>query len=173
MAEKIIITTDAAQKTIENINPAATNATLASFGEKIAAFTNGQYLKTDRVSKINCDTEHGGGIKPAKLEPTLTLAETAITKTELAAKITTESSALIRYALLTSFTKTGDGQLYIRTAENPFYGAVPFFSSDHELSVMVPNKDYPTGLPNTQTFYIGVTETDNFAGKEVAFTITA
>ena len=66
--ENIIITSNydgvIAQKTIPNINPTVLNAQLAQFGEMIADLTTGQYVKTDRVTKINCDTEPGGGSKP-------------------------------------------------------------------------------------------------------------
>lgn len=182
--ENIIITSNndgvIAQKTISNINPAATNAQLAQFGEMIADLTTGQYAKTDRVTKINCDTEPGGGIKP---EPTLTLSSYSDTAANVLAALQ-YSAAMNNYLINDNspiITTNSDGNLYARyvfPADSPGYTlhkpcAAVYPAGDNLKLAMCACQ--PNSLDAAQiagTVYIGVTETDNFAAKEVAFTIT-
>lgn len=44
-------------KTITDVNPAATNTQLATLGTMLTALTTNTYVKTDKVTTVNCDTE--------------------------------------------------------------------------------------------------------------------
>ena len=166
--ENIIITSNydgvIAQKTIPNINPTVLNAQLAQFGEMIADLTTGQYVKTDRVTKINCDTEPGGGSKP---EPTLTLSTTTATRSQIVEGVTvvisTNSSGL--FYVKADPTKNNI-VAYGTNGMLTYY----FCIQNDEKQIRFKSVD-PTTLA-AQTVYIGVAETDTFAAKEVAFTIT-
>lgn len=63
----LIITSTAAvggkklQKTLTDINSSATNTQLKSFAQQIIGLTTNTYAETNRVDKINCDLESGGG----------------------------------------------------------------------------------------------------------------
>lgn len=50
----------AVQKTVTYVNPSASNANLAAFGQKITALSTNTYVNTERVNKIVCDDESGG-----------------------------------------------------------------------------------------------------------------
>ena len=161
MADKIIITTDGGSKTIENINPAARHATLAQFGEKIADLTTNTYQKTDRITKVNCDTEPGGGVKPT---PTLTLSQSSIA----IADMNSISSAPAINPVIT-ITTNSDGRPYIRytstgTTNNTLYYVVMFGNEFTPLKGANAN--------TAQKIYVGVTETDSYKGVEVEFNIT-
>lgn len=69
----IVNATDAlgksAQKSVTNVNPAATNSQLVALGQAINAISNNTYGGTVRIDKTDCDTETG------KPEPTLTVGE--------------------------------------------------------------------------------------------------
>lgn len=49
------------QKTLTDINSAATNEQLKSFGQRLNGLTTNTYVETNRVDRVNCDTEDGGG----------------------------------------------------------------------------------------------------------------
>ena len=155
MTEKIIITTDGGSKTIENINPAVNNSTLAQFGEKIADLTTNTYQKTDRISKVNCDTEPGGGTKPT---PTLTL-DSDFT-----------SIAALGAGGYKGYTTNSDGELYARVE-------MPAGSGDMGIGFAIRKADHrlyyeKIGSPTSIHFFIGVTETDNYKGVEVEYNLT-
>lgn len=168
MAEKIIITTDGGSKTIENINPAARHATLAQFGEKIADLTTNTYQKTDRITKVNCDTEPGGG---AKQTPTLTLSRSSWPLADVTGDIAANGTCNLANVVTNS-----DGHLYAR---NPTIGAManqfaPYIAlKEGRNTFRVTNMSNETSISTTQTLIVGVTETDSYTGKEVEFTITA
>ena len=48
------------QKTVTDVNPNATSAQLVTFATKLNALTTNSYVRTDRIDKINCDTESSG-----------------------------------------------------------------------------------------------------------------
>ena len=168
MAEKIIITTDGGSKTIENINPAATNAQLATFATKLNALTTNTYQKTDRVTTVNVDTEPGGGTKQT---PTLTLSRSSRTLADAVSDIGADGTCN-----LANVTTNSDGHLYAR---NPTIGAManqfaPYIALKEGLNTFrVTNMSNATSISTTQTLIVGVTETDTYTGKEVEFTITA
>lgn len=49
------------QKTLTDINSAATNDQLKSFAQVLNNLTTNTYLETNRVDRSNCDTEDDGG----------------------------------------------------------------------------------------------------------------
>ena len=61
------------QKTVTDVNPDATNETLAAFGQKVNALTTHTYSGTDRVDKVNCDTE--ATPEDTRLDNTITLGD--------------------------------------------------------------------------------------------------
>ena len=158
MSEKIIVNSSNGQKTIPNINPAVQNRNLKTFGEKLTALTNGTHEKTERIIRNVCNDDHLGGVKP---EPTLTLSRTTATVSELTSGV------------FATITTNSTGNLYVRPAtlqSGPVYSVdVILYDESGATTVRF------TGNSSTvaQTVYIGVTETDTYAAKEVAFTITA
>ena len=62
------------QKTLTDINPAATNAQLKAFAQSFYGLSDDTYVKSNRVDRINCDTEESGGTGSGKR-----FRETAIT----------------------------------------------------------------------------------------------
>ena len=63
------------QKTLTDINPAATNEQLATFGNMLNQLTDNVYGNTTKITKVNCDGEEGGG----KALPTVTFTDTDYT----------------------------------------------------------------------------------------------
>lgn len=161
--EKIIVFSSGWQKTINNVNPNATNAQLATVAAMLTALTNCTYQKTDRITKVNCDTEPGGGTKP---EPTLTLSKNTCTKADVG-----------KSASIATITTNSDGVLYARFSypmNNWEYAQAALTVLENETPSVLITTANGENEHNTwpQIIYIGVTETDNFQGKEVAYTIT-
>ena len=153
-----------ASKTISNVNPDATNAQLAQFGQKVTTLTDNTYGKTDRVITINCDTESGGG----KQTPTLTLTQSSCTF----AQLNTSNSAPVEIQLTTD----SDGDIYIKyngasgmapiaisptATQGTYY--VSFYKATYSSNDL-------TAKPQTITF--GVMETNTYKAAEVTFSIT-
>lgn len=46
------------QKSLTDINPEATSTQLVQFAQNLVALTNQTYSATNRIEKINCDTEN-------------------------------------------------------------------------------------------------------------------
>ncbi len=154
--------------TVSDISPNATNAQLAQLGRKLIDFSDGTYEKGSRVETINVDTTPGGGVKP---EPTLTLSRTTIAASEL-------GQIDLGMSVQVTVTTNSDGQLFI--APNT---AVPSGKSLADVPICQPiatadgyivhfSKHNASNI-FAQTFYIGVTETDTYAAKEVAVNFTA
>ena len=181
--ETLIITSTNAgktlQKTVTDINPAATNAQLATFGGMLNSLTTNTYGKTDRVRKVNCDTEAGGGVKP---EPTLTLSSDTDTAANVLAALN-NSGRMNNYLESDNspiITTNSDGNLYARYVFSDSEGYIWYkpcaavYERDGVLKLAI-CAGQPNNLQAAQiagTVYIGVTETGNFAAREVAFTIT-
>ena len=167
----IIITSNRAgktlQKTLTDVNPAATNAQFATMGTMLTALTNCTYQKTDRITKVNCDTEPGGGTKK---EPTLTLSQNTCTNAQVGSSdtettVTTNSDGSFYTRYDQPSTRDGRGpRAWIMVETNGTAGTGSF-------RVRAFNDTDSSYFP--LTIYIGVTETDNFVAKEVPFTITA
>ena len=147
--------------TISYVNPEATNEQLASLASALNNFTDNVYIEANRVTTVNVDTEPGGGVKP---EPTLTLSKNSCTKSE------------IGYATANAIiTTNSDGYLYARMAYpmSGIEGAYGYINCPATGDKTFSPKSTGYGNPTyPQTLYIGITETDNFKGKEVAYTIT-
>lgn len=79
------------QKTLTDINAAATSAQIKTFTQALNNLTTNNYVETNRIEKTNVDTEEAGGTKPT---PTLTLSEFS------------EGSATVTYS--------GDGSLVLK-----------------------------------------------------------
>ena len=153
--------------TVSDISPAATNAELAQLGRKVIGFSDGTYEKGQRIETINVDTTPGGGVKP---EPTLTLDKNSVALSELALSNNPVSSAMIKV------TTNSDGYVYFRPAEYKAFNQAVAAAVNNEGGKSVELFKIEQGSVGTtvaQTAYIGVTATDNYASKEVAFTITA
>ena len=146
----IVNATDAlgksAQKSVTNVNPAATNSQLVSLGQAINAISNNTYGGTVRIDKTDCDTEQSVVKKPV---PTLTV--------ELAD--TGEEGAFVA-------TYSGDGTLHIIGSAND--------NDEYLKSVRLDNVTLTNGVfefdQNTLADGLGIThmvvyatETDNFA----------
>ena len=149
--------------TISYVNPAATNAQLQSLASALNDFTNNVYIEANRVTTVNVDTEPGGGVKP---EPTLTLSKNTCTKADVG-----------KSASIANITTNSDGVLYARFSYpmNNWEYALPILTVlENETPNVMISQYNGENEHNTwpQVVYIGVTETDNFQGKEVAYTIT-
>ncbi len=167
-SEKIIVSAtdsggNSVQRTFDNVNPDATNAQLAAFGSKIAAFSENTYAKTDRITRVNCDSEAGGG----RQTPTLTVADTNWDYQRNTGNGTNSSA----------FTYNGDGTLYTTQpvcTSNPNYSG--FLCHTYFNTAL--GKIYADAVPvvpagSTFSFQLGATETDNFKAPEpITMTLT-
>ena len=149
--------------TIGYVNPEATNAQLASLASALNAFTDNVYIEANRITTVNVDTEAGGGVKP---EPTLTLSKNTCTKAEVGTS-----------ASIATITTNSDGILYARYSYpmTTWEYAGPFLTiQEGETPQFMPARTNGENAQNTwpQIMYVGITETENFKGKEVAYTVT-
>lgn len=62
------------QKTLTDINAAATSAQIKTFTQALNNLTTNNYVETNRIEKLNVDTEEPSG---GKLIPSLTISEFA------------------------------------------------------------------------------------------------
>lgn len=69
------------QKTLTDINSAATNEQLKSFGQMLNGLTTDTYVETNRVDRVNCDTEDGVSGGKAFRDITITGAAQGATAT--------------------------------------------------------------------------------------------
>ena len=167
-SEKIIVSAtdtggNSVQRTFDNVNPDATNAQLVAFGSKIAGLSENTYAKTDRITRVNCDSEAGGG----RQTPTLTVADTNWNYQRNDGNGTNSSA----------FTYTGDGTLYTTQpvcTSNPNYSGFlchTYFNTEQGKIYADAAPAVPAG--STFSFQLGATETDNFKAPEpVTITIT-
>lgn len=155
---------------ITNVEPTSTSAQAVQFTQKLNALTKNSYERTNRIDKINCDTEPvPGGVKPT---PTLTLSHYTATVTDLVA-----ASSILNSPRKVVVTTNSDGEIYV--ANNNFvdtddYGA----SAGLNVTYLTKNNERFVGLTATATtqactLTIGTLETDNFAASAATFTITA
>lgn len=152
--------------TLTDVNPNATNAQLANLGSMFSRFTHCFYQQTNKVTTVHCDVERG------KVEPTLELNFTVPTLATIQAttgqyyRDTTHES--------TGITTNSDGKLYARPAQDVAAPSliVPGVLLRNNLQILrlAAPIDGWTGT-DAQTFYIGVTETDTYFGKEITVEI--
>ena len=155
-----------ASKTISNFNPDASNAQLAQLGQKLIAFTDNTYGKTDRVIKYNCDTEGGG----SKLTPTFTLAKTTDTAANVKAATYPPQNVVLSYSI--DFTYDGDGIVSAYCTDGNI-GATVINTSNMQRFVVcsyMPAADL--NINNTATFTFTASETDTYKAATATFTIT-
>lgn len=173
MAEqKLIISTTTpdgldASKTISNINPEASNEKLAELGQKLNAFTDNTYGKTDRVIKYNCDTESGGG---AKQTPTLSLEKSSCSVADISAMIGNGD------VWGTTITTNSDGAFYVKPDSSLEYTNAAYVTVFHAPAMSATRfgiRAIQGALPVAQTITIGVAESNTYKAAEVTFTITA
>ena len=133
------------QKTLTDINPAATNAQLKAFAQSFYGLSDDTYVKSNRVDRINCDTEESGGTVSGKR-----FRETAITG---AAKGST--------ATITANIREG-GTI------NPavFYyanGSTQLLSPTKVTSDVATVAKFTVSVPNSSGYiYVGLLEDTNF-----------
>lgn len=158
----------AVSKTINNVNPDASNMTLAEFGTKLNDLTSNTYERTDRVTTINCDSEPGGGAKPT---PTITL--NPATKTAAEAQSAMATNGL---AQLASVTSNSTGRLYsyqkVKTDGN---NNTILTTIDVGNKLQMFNNSKGVNMSPAlagQSIVVGVEETDEYAAGEVEFTFT-
>ena len=164
MADKIIVSAtdqggNSVQRTFDNVNPYATNAQLATFGSKIAALSENTYVSTDRVDKVNCDTE-----ADTRLTPTLTISPSSATVAQ-AQSFDGSDEILVTY--------DGDGELYIANF-SAFPGKKQFFMLyDKRLYVRGSGGSASGGETNPCVITIAATGTQNYKPATTTFTVTA
>ena len=161
MAEqKIIInSTDtsgkAMQKTLTDINPDASNEQLSTFGQMLNNFTTNNYGKTERVIKVDCDAEAGGG----KLTPTLQLLPASATLSQI------QSANGFSVVIVNS----GDGafEFELPVGNNGVSVSAPWRNgNNHDWKI------YGTASATTGEIIVRTRETDNYKAGEITFTIT-
>ena len=175
--QKVIITStntngQTFQKTLTDINPDAGNTELKTFAQMLYAMTDNTYGKTDRVIKINCDTESGGG---GKQTPTLTLSNTSCTVSQLKDSGVAAGDQYLAGAIITT---NSDGALFVKQANLPAFQAVAtsIITRPDDVKVFSAYSVKDTNgqtqaVPQTVTIYQA--ESDTYKAAEVTFTITA
>lgn len=109
----IVNATDAlgksAQKSVTNVNPAATNSQLVSLGQAINAISNNTYGGTVRIDKTDCDTEPTpAGLGKTATQVTITPTANPISFDTLAEQMTTEGGGEFVFGTVT----TSRGETY-------------------------------------------------------------
>ena len=159
-SEKIIVSAtdsggNSVQRTFDNVNPEATNAQLAAFGSKIAALSENTYAKTDRISRVNCDSE--ASTLDTRPTPTLTVSNANF-------------SCALNSIANTSLSYSGDGTIifydFVRVNVSNasaacMVGHTPLSNGDPQVYVM-PDKGFGSTSGDSYSFKIGATETDNY-----------
>ena len=149
------------QKTLTDINPAADNAALKTWGEMLNGLTQNTYVKTDRIDKTNCDTIR------TKQTPSLAF------KQGQASMFTREN--LIGGGAM-KMLYVGDGQLYVVPTDNTSWCAT-FVDEDDDATA---NRRMYIGIVNSETealatvphtVKVRVDETDNYYAGEWDFVI--
>ena len=163
--ENIIITATKSGKTIQksltDMNPEATNAQLATFGTMLNALTTNTYQKTDRITKVNCDTEPGGGVKPT---PTITLSFTSVDKSELPAVGQAPKDLVV--------TTNSNGTIYFRYANGTRWNYQPVIFRKTATTFAMNYGDITGHLEPSQVVYFCVTETESWAAAQAELTVT-
>lgn len=150
-----------ATATISDVNPDKSNAKLKEFGQKLVALTSNTYQKTDRIITMNCDTET---YDPSPLpEPTFELSATSATAASINGDTYPHEIATVN--------TNSDGKIYVRSSSSVELGKAAYVFYHESTKKLSASKGVGISV-GAQTFYVGVLPTENFAGKEVAFTIT-
>ena len=159
----IVTSTDSGksvQKSLTDINPAVNNDKLAQFGQMLIGLTTNTYQKTDRIIKVNCDTEAGGVIKPT---PTLSMSTTSFSAAAL------DSSQFTDYGI--EIVTNSDGEIALSfsgfNAANTAPTACVFDGRLYLRKCM-------SGSTSTGVIHVTALPSENFGiSNTVDFTITA
>lgn len=147
------------QKALSDINPEASNAEIKTFAQKLLGLTDNTYVSTDRVDKVNCDTE-----ADTRLTPTLTISPSSATVAQ-AQSFDSGDQILVTY--------DGDGELYIANF-SAFPGKKQFFMLyDKRLYVRGSGGSASGGETNPCVITIAATGTQNYKPATTTFTVTA
>jgi outer membrane protein assembly factor BamB len=144
------------QTTITNVNPEASSLHLKQMGQMINALTTNTYDSTDRIDKINCDTES----KPIQATATLSL-----TKTDW--NIATDHN-FGDFGIQTPITYNGDGNVYVANQNNDIMTAYVVTQSNTLKLFITQGEDGSTPI----TFTLMSSATDNYKAAELEFTVT-
>ena len=142
------------QKTITGISPYATNEQLATFGQMLNGLSNNTYGKTEKVTKVNCDAEEGGG-KPV---PTFTIRDSNNNDIEDGGTYNYTARSEIDF----NFTYNGESEVF--TTFSPPTGASHLIHGNATLFTYI----LPAGTYNI-IFY--VQETENYQAAQISFTV--
>lgn len=146
--------------TIAYVNPAATNAQLATLGNRINQLTSNIYGHSEKVTTVNVDGEPGGG----QALPTFTLTnDEGQPITEFVTTVSTADDLEIG-----RLTYNGDGRISLAP---PAEFHMWFTNPEESVRSIYgrPTAGYVTA--GTYTVTISATETENFAPAEYTFTL--
>ena len=152
------------QKTFTDVNPEATSAELKTFAQMCNGLTSNTYVRTDRIDKINCDTE----AITTKTAPTLAFTSPTVTVSEISTNVTTSN------AFSYIFTYNGDAtidQFYI-TGDLASMNLMTIIQGGNGTFTLVFKRN-TSGSISPGVITLHVPETDTYAAASATFTITA
>ena len=144
------------QTTITNVNPEAASIHLKQMGQMINALTSNTYDSTDRIDKINCDTES----KPIQATATLSLTKTAWS--------IENDHNFGDWGIKTPITYNGDGDVYVANQNNTTITAYVATYEDTLNLCITQGADGSTPITCT----LMSSATDNYKAAELEFTVT-
>ena len=150
------------QKTLTDINPAASNSALKTWGEMLTGLTTNTYIKTDRVDKTNCDSA------PVKQTPSLIIDPSASIQRLTRSYCLDGVSPPLNY--------TGDGELSIVAnvdGDNSSWCTTIRTSATQGLRLYIGIIKAETATLATapHTITVRSAETENYEAGEFTFTI--
>lgn len=153
-----LISTDTNAKTsttsITYVNPDASNEQLSTFGQMLNNFTTNNYVRTDRVTTVDCDAEAD------KLTPALELRPASATLSQI------QSANGLTVIIINS--GDGDFTFELPVGNNGVSVSAPWRNGDnHDWKI------YGTASATTGKIIVRTRETDNYKAGEITFTITA
>lgn len=143
------------QKALSDINPDASNAEIKTFAEKLIGLTDNTYVTTDRVDKVNCDTE-----ADTRQTPTLTISPNS-------APVSTANNFDSSDEIIVTYD--GDGELYIANFSD--------YPGDKQFFMLYNKRLYvrgagTSGQTNPCVVTIAATGTKNYKPATTTFTVT-
>ena len=147
------------QKTITDVNPDASSEAMLGFVQRLNALTTNVYGKTDRVDKVNVDTESAATL----ITPTLTI--NGLTD----GHVTIAGGSDIANK---QFFTNSDGGIYANKAlfDAGMQMSINYHGEDSGYFVSFSKKDNTATLP--VTFTMGFAQTATYKGVEWTVTIT-
>lgn len=148
------------KRSITNINPNATNEEMKNFSMAVVGLTNDLYLETERVDKINVDTE------PTPTPSTLSDRETTVTD---AAKNGTAKITFKRTETEASYGGVSLVVFYYNTQESTTEKLTTSSVSSGDPTIAL----YHVTIPNYNgRLYVGIEATEKFNSDFVKTTIS-